>query len=106
MWPAKAIVATIGNAEAVSSLMAGLAPCGRLVLLDADKDPLPVSAGHLVVAERSVLGSITGTPCENERALDFSVLTGGRTQSRRCRSRSQPCQKMKSGDARFRKSCL
>ncbi|MCA1407270.1 hypothetical protein I6F26_14410 [Ensifer sp. IC3342] len=62
-----AIITTNGNAEAVSSLMAGPAPRGRLVLLGAGRDPLPVSAGHLVVGERSVLGSITGTPYENGR---------------------------------------
>src|SRR6516164_4572074 len=66
------------NAEAVSSLMGGLALRGRLVLLGAGKDPLTVSAGHLVVGERSVLGSITGTPYENEKTLDFSVLAGVR----------------------------
>lgn len=80
MGGAKAIITTIGNAEAVSSLMAGLAPRGRLVLLGAGKEPLPVSAGHLVVGERSVLGSITGTPYENEKTLGFSVLTGVRPQ--------------------------
>ncbi|MGH6805354.1 MAG: zinc-binding dehydrogenase [Ensifer adhaerens] len=80
MGGAKAIITTIGNAEAVSSLMAGLAPRGGLVLPGEGKDPLPVSAGHLVVGERSVLGSITGTPYENEKTLDFSVLTGVRPQ--------------------------
>lgn len=35
-----------------------------------------MSAGHLVVGERSMLGSITGTPFENEKTLDFSVLAG------------------------------
>ena len=30
------------------------------------------------VGERSVLGSITGSPYDNERTLDFSVLAGVR----------------------------
>lgn len=46
------------------------------VVLGAGKDPLPVSGGHLVGGGRSVMGTITGTPFENERTLDFSVLTG------------------------------
>jgi alcohol dehydrogenase len=37
------------------------------VLLGAGKDPLPVSSGHLVVGERELVGSITGTPYENEK---------------------------------------
>lgn len=104
MGGAKAIITTIGNAEAVSSLMGGLAPRGRLVLLGAGKDPLPVSAGHLVVGERSVLGSITGTPCENEKTLDFSVLSGVRPQieTMPLEKAFEAYQRMKSGAVRFR----
>lgn len=104
MGGAKAIITTIGTAEAVSSLTDGLAPRGRLVLLSAGKDPLPVSAGHLVVGERKVLGSITGTPYENEKTLDFSVLTGVRPQieTMPLEKAFEAYQKMKSGDVKFR----
>ncbi len=50
------------------------------MLLGAGGDPSSVSADYLVGGERSVVGSITGTPCENERALDFNVLTGVRPE--------------------------
>lgn len=101
---AKAIITTIGNAEAVSALMPGLAPRGRLVLLGAGKDPLPVVAGHLVVGERSVLGSITGTPYEIERTLDFSVLADvrPRIETMPLEKAFEAFQKMKSGDVKFR----
>lgn len=101
---AQAIVTTIGNAEAVAALMPGLAPRGRLVLLGAGKEPLPVSAGQLVVGERSVLGSITGTPYENEKALDFSILTGvrPRIETMPLERAFEAYQKMKSGDVAFR----
>jgi len=104
MGGAKAIVTTIGHAATVSALMGGLAPLGRLVLLGAGKDPLPVSAGHLVVGERSVIGSITGTPYENERALDFSVLFGVRPKIEvmPLEQANQAYQRMKSGDVKFR----
>lgn len=104
MGGAKAIITTIGNAEAVSALIPGLAPHGRLVLLGAGKDPLPVSAGHLVVGERSVLGSITGTPYENEKTLDFSVLAGvrPRIETLPLERASEAYKKMKSGDVKFR----
>lgn len=46
---AKAVITTIGDVQAVSTIAGALAPQGRLVLLGAGKDPLPVSAGHLVV---------------------------------------------------------
>jgi len=64
--------------QAVAALMAALAPQGRLVLLGVGRDPLPLSAGHLVRGERNVLGSMTGTAFESERTLDFSVLAGVR----------------------------
>lgn len=104
MGGAQAIVSTIGHPGAVSALMGGLAPQGRLVLLGAGKDPLPVSAGHLVVGERSVLGSITGTPYENEKTLDFSVLAGVRPaiEVMPLEQANEAYQKMKSGDVKFR----
>ncbi|RKT98711.1 alcohol dehydrogenase [Burkholderia sp. Nafp2/4-1b] len=104
MGGAQAIVSTIGHTDTVSALIGGLAPLGRLVLLGAGKDPLPVSAGHLVVGERSVLGSITGTPYENEKTLDFSVLAGVRPKIEimPLEQANEAYQRMKSGDVRFR----
>jgi len=74
MGGAQAIVTTVGNGGAVTSLVAGLAPRGRIVVLAAGKEALAVGMGQLVVGERSVEGSITGSPYDTERALDFSVL--------------------------------
>src|SRR3546814_10935875 len=42
MGGAQAIVTTLGNADAVASLLPGLAPQGRLVLVGVGKSPLPV----------------------------------------------------------------
>ena len=104
MGGAQAIITTIGNAEAVTTLMPGLAPRGKLVLLGAGKIPLPLAAGHLVVGERSVLGSITGTPYDNEKTLGFSVLTDVRPwiETMPLEKAFDAYQKMKSGDVKFR----
>jgi alcohol dehydrogenase len=76
---ARAILSTVGQqVDVVSAVMAGLNPQGHLVLLDADKTPVALSTGHLVAGERSVIGSLTGSPYENERALNFSLLAGVR----------------------------
>ena len=101
---AKAIVTTIGNPAAVSALMPGLAPEGRLVLLGPGKDSLAVSMGLLVGGERGVIGSITGSPFENERTLDFSVLTGvrPRIETMPLERAGEAYRKMRSGDAKFR----
>jgi alcohol dehydrogenase len=101
---AKAVVATIGDVQAVAALAGALVPQGRLVLLGAGKDPLPVSAGHLAVGERSVLGSITGTPFENEKTLDFSVLAGVRPRIEvlPLEKAGEAVARMRSGRAKFR----
>ncbi|OCP22496.1 MULTISPECIES: hypothetical protein [unclassified Ensifer] len=91
------MITTISNAEAVSSLIAGLAPHGRLVLLGAGKDPLPLSA------ECSLVESITDTPDENEWTLDFSVLTGVcEIETVPLEEASAAYQTMKSSDGKFR----
>ncbi len=104
MGGAQAIVTTIGHPATVAALMAGLAPQGRLVLLGAGKDPLPVSAGHLIIGKRSVLGAITGSPYENEKALDFSVLAGVRPKIEimPLQKANEAYQRMKSGGVKFR----
>lgn len=100
----QALVTTIGQADAVASLLPALVPQGRLVVLGAGKDPLPVSMGQMVVGERSIIGSLTGTPFEVERALDFSVLTGARPMFDVLPlERAQEAYlRMKSGKARYR----
>lgn len=101
---AQAVVTTVSNAAAVTALIDGLAPTGRLVMLGADKDPLLVSSGRLVVGERGVLGSITGTPYDNEKTLSFSVLAGvrPRIETMPLEQATEAYQRMKSGDVKFR----
>jgi alcohol dehydrogenase len=100
----QAILTTIGNAKAVAALMPGLAPEGRLVLLGIGKDPLAISMGQIVGGERGVIGSITGSPYENERTLDFSVLTGARPriETMPLERAVEAYRRMRSGDVKFR----
>lgn len=101
---AKAILSTPVHAAPVAALMPGLAPEGRMVLLGVGKDPLPVAMGPLIGGERGVIGSITGSPYENERALDFSVLTGVRPkiETMPLERAAEAYQRMRSGDVKFR----
>jgi alcohol dehydrogenase len=104
MGGAQAIIATIGKPEVVSPLVAGLAPGGRLVLLGAGPDPLAVAPGPLVVGERQVLGSLTGSPFENEKTLNFSVLSGVRPliETMPLEKAPEALRRMRSGEAKFR----
>ncbi|KVK88945.1 alcohol dehydrogenase [Burkholderia cepacia] len=104
MGGAQAIVTTIGNATSVSAVMGGLAPQGRLIVLGIAKDPLTVSTRQLVGGERGVVGSITGSPYESERTLDFSVLSGVRPmiETMPLEDAFAAYQRMKRGDVKFR----
>lgn len=74
----QAIVTTIGHAATISGLFPALTPQGRMVVLGAGKEALSIAPRHLVGGERRVHGSLTGTPFECERSLDFSVLVDAR----------------------------
>ena len=104
MGGAQAIITTIADVDTVSALLKGLAPEGRLVILNPGKTPLPVASGLLVGGERHIMGSITGSPFENEKALNFSVLVDVRPQIEvlPLEQANAAYQKMKSGEAKFR----
>jgi alcohol dehydrogenase len=101
---AQAIVSMIDDADTVSALLGGMAPEGRLVVLNPGKSPLPVPAGLLVAGQRSILGSITGTPYDNERALNFSVLVDVRPQIEvmPLEQANEACRRLTFGDVKFR----
>lgn len=104
MGGVQAIVATIGNAATVSALLSGLTPQGRLLVLGAGKDALSIAPRLLVAGERQVHGSLTGTPYECERSLDFSVLVDARPrfQTMPLERAAEAYQRLKNGDVKFR----
>ena len=104
MGGAQAVVTMIEDAQAISALLAGLVPEGRLVVLNPARDPLQVPAGLLVGGQRSVLGSLTGTPYENERTLDFSVLADVRPRIEvlLLEQANEALDRLRSGRARYR----
>lgn len=104
MGGATAILTTVGDAQSVSNLLGGLALGGRLMLLGIGPDPLAVSMGQVVGGERGVAGSLTGSPFEIERTLDFSVLSGVRPQIETIpfEQANEAYLKMKTGAAKFR----
>lgn len=104
MGGAQAILTMIDHADTVSALLGGLAPEGRLVVLNPGKSPLQVPAGLLVGGQRSILGSLTGTPHDNEKTLNFSVLVNVRPRIE-CMPFEQAAEayrKLKSGKPKFR----
>jgi alcohol dehydrogenase, propanol-preferring len=67
-------------------------------------EPISVEARHLVVGGRSIVGTLTGTPIENENNLAFSAAHGVKPMIEVMALDDAPkaYDRMRSGDARFR----
>src|ERR1700758_892920 len=74
MGGARAILATATSGDAMGPLVSGLAARGKLIVVGVPQDPIQLNAFPLVFGGRSVYGSLTGTPIDNEDTLAFSVL--------------------------------
>jgi alcohol dehydrogenase len=101
---AQAILSTIGDMSAVSVLIEGLAPGGKLIQLGVGKELMTVRSGLLVGGELGIFGSLTGTPFEAERALKFSVMAEIKPviEIMSLDQANEALQRVRSGDATFR----
>lgn len=101
---AAAIIATAASGASMSPLVSGLAPRGQLVVVGAAFDPIEVSTADLIFGCRSIVGSLTGTPIENEANLEFSAARGVAPMTELFDFEDAPkaYERMMSGDARFR----
>ena len=75
---AQAILATAPDSKAMSGLIDGLAPTGKLVVVGISSDPIRVTPLQLIVGERGLQGSAVGTPTDSEDTMKFAELTGVR----------------------------
>ncbi len=73
---AAAIVATAAIGSSMSSLPAGLAPRGRLIVVGVAFDTINISPIDLVWGTHTVAGSVTGSSIDNEDNLRFSAAVG------------------------------
>ena len=73
---AKVILATAPSASAISPLVDGLSPNGKLIIPAAPNDPLSIIAASLFLGNRSVAGTYSGSAKDSEDTLAFSALTG------------------------------
>ena len=101
---AAVIVATAASGASMSPLLAGLAPRGKLVVVGAAPDPITVDTSELIFGGRSIIGSLTGTPIENEDNLAFSQAHGIKpmTEVMSLEDAPKAYERMMSGAARFR----
>jgi alcohol dehydrogenase, propanol-preferring len=101
---AAVIVATAASGASMTPLLAGLAPRGQLVVVGVANDPISVSTVDLTLGGRSIVGSLTGTPIENEDNLAFSAAHGVKPMKKVMPLEDAPkaYDRMISGAARFR----
>jgi len=101
---AKAIIATVTDADAMSTAIGGLGHQGKLVILGVPGDPLKVPAIPLVMQKREVVGWPSGTSIDSEDTLKFSALFGVKALIEKYPLDKAPeaFDRMMSGKARFR----
>jgi propanol-preferring alcohol dehydrogenase len=101
---ATVIVATATTGASMTPLVEGLALRGRLIVVGAAGDPIEVSTSALIFGGRSIAGSLTGTPSENEENLAFSLANDVRpmVETVPLEKAADAYARMLSGAARFR----
>ena len=75
---AKVILATAPNSKAMSELINGLGPNGKLIVIGATFDPIEVTPIQLISGSRSIQGWAAGTPADSEDTLHFCEISGVR----------------------------
>jgi len=101
---AKVILATAPSAKAMSELVDGLGPNGKLIVVGASFDPIEVTPIQLISGSKSLQGWSTGTPADSEDTLHFAKLSGVRPmiETYPLEKAGEAYARMLSGKAQFR----
>lgn len=101
---ARVILSTITKGEAVAATLGGLGAEGRLVVVGAAEEPIPVPAMALIGTNGGVVGHASGTAADSEDTMSFSALTGVEAQIETVplEQAAEAYDKMIGGEARFR----
>jgi D-arabinose 1-dehydrogenase-like Zn-dependent alcohol dehydrogenase len=101
---AQVILATAPSSKAMSELIDGLGPNGKLMVIGAAFDPIEVTPIQLIGGSRTIQGWASGTPIDAEDTLRFAELTGVRPmiETYPLEKAAEAYARMISGDAQFR----
>ena len=75
---ARVILATAPSSKAMSELIDGLGPNGKLVVIGAAFDPIEVTPVQLITGSKTIQGWAAGTPADSEDTVNFAELSGVR----------------------------
>jgi D-arabinose 1-dehydrogenase-like Zn-dependent alcohol dehydrogenase len=98
------ILATATSAEAMGAVFGGLRPQGKLLIVGASMDPVPVPVAGLIGGDKVIEGHASGTSIDSEDTLRFSALIGVRPmiETVPLEQANEAYPKMLDGEARFR----
>jgi D-arabinose 1-dehydrogenase-like Zn-dependent alcohol dehydrogenase len=101
---ARVILATAPSSKAMSALINGLGPHGKLVVVGVAPDPIEEAPLQLIVGGKSIEGYASGTPADAEDTLHFAELSGVRPmiETYPLEQAGQAYARMMSGKAQFR----
>ena len=101
---AQVILATAPSSKAMSEVIDGLAPNGKLMVVGATFDPIEVTPAQLIIGGRTIQGWASGTPSDAEDTLRFAEQTGVRPmiETYPLEKAAEAYTRMMSGQAQFR----
>jgi D-arabinose 1-dehydrogenase-like Zn-dependent alcohol dehydrogenase len=101
---AQVILATAPSSKAMSELIDGLGPNGKLLVVGATTDPIEVTPVQLITGSRSIQGWSSGTPTDSEDTLRCAELTGVHPmiETYPLAKAAEAYARMMSGNAQFR----
>ena len=101
---AQVILATAPSSKAMSELIDGLGPNGKLIVVGAAPEAIEVRPIQLITGSRSIQGWSTGTPADSEDTLRFAELSGVRPmiETFPLEKADEAYARMMSGKAQFR----
>ena len=101
---AQVILATAPSSKAMSGLVDGLGPNGKLMVIGAVFDPIEVAPVQLINGSRTIQGWAAGTPADSEDTLRFAEQSGVRPmiETYPLEKADEAYARMLSGKAEFR----
>ena len=101
---AQVILATAPNSKAMSELIDGLGPNGKLIVIGVSSDPIEVTPIQLITRTGNIQGWAAGTSAGEEDTLNFAELTGVRPmiETYPLEKAGEAYARMMSGKAEFR----
>jgi len=101
---AKVVLATATSNKAMADTLGGLGVNGKLIILGASFEPLPVNTMPMIGGRQSLTGWPSGSSIDSEDTLAFSALSGVRpmTEVYPLERAAEAYERMMSNKARFR----